>query len=82
MLNSNVTLEMLYNEVVELKSLLDKRPKETKELLTSKEVRELLSISNVTLHKWINEGRLISYKMHSKLYFKYSDLMAMPKQPK
>ncbi|MBN1134616.1 MAG: helix-turn-helix domain-containing protein [Methanosarcinaceae archaeon] len=42
--------------------------------LTRRQLSELLSVDLSTLHRWSKAGRLPSYRMGGKIYYKYSDL--------
>lgn len=46
-----------------------------KEVLTTKEVCELLQINRTTLWSWANKGIVTPYGMEKRRYFKYSELM-------
>lgn len=47
-----------------------------KDFLTRKETAEFFGVSVVTIHSWINEGLITSYKMGNRTYFKRSELVA------
>lgn len=50
-------------------------------LLNPSEVCDLLKISKPTLHNYLNAGRLISYGVGQKRYFRYSEVLkALEKQ--
>lgn len=44
------------------------------DILCSEEACKFLKVSKVTLHKWINDGRIKCYHLSSKMYFKKSEL--------
>lgn len=46
-----------------------------KELLTRKEIMELLGIASCTLYRWQTEGIVKPYKLGGKVYFKYSEIL-------
>lgn len=46
------------------------------ELLTRKQVLELLKISSVTLWKWQNSGRIYVYKFSNKCFYKKNELLS------
>lgn len=48
---------------------------ETEDLMTRKEVLELLQINASTLFHWQNKGRIKVYKFANKCYYKRSELM-------
>ncbi len=50
-----------------------KTKKQSKELLTFKEVVELLDISSSTLNNWKREGKLPYHKLNGRIYFKYNE---------
>ena len=61
--------------------LLDKHLKENKievktenKYLTRKDVAELLSVSCVTIHSWVNKGILKSYRVGNRVYFKSEEV--------
>jgi hypothetical protein len=49
---------------------------ENEDLLTRKQVLELLQINASTLWHWQNKGRITVYKFANKSYYKRSELMA------
>mgnify|MGYP006125710871 CR=1 FL=1 len=65
------------NEAIieELSKQLGETQNQEKEILTRKEVKELLGISYPCLYDWINNGYLKPYKMGNRAYFKYSEVM-------
>ena len=44
------------------------------ELLTREQAAKLLDVDLSTLHSWINKGKLISYGIGSRRYFKRSEI--------
>lgn len=50
------------------------QPKEPTEYLTRSEVAELLKIDLSTLHNWTRKGRLISYGIGSRIYYKRKEV--------
>lgn len=48
---------------------------ETEDLMTRKEVLDLLQINASTLFHWQNKGRIKVYKFANKCYYKRSELM-------
>jgi len=50
-------------------------PKEPDELLTSVQAAKVLQVSKVTLHKWKIEGKIKSYRIGSRIRFKYSEVL-------
>ena len=61
------------NEIL-LKEISDLRPPE-KEFLSRKETANFFGVSLVTIHSWVNEGLISSYKMGNRTYFRRSDLV-------
>lgn len=47
----------------------------SKEYLTTKEVLDLLKISNVTLHEWCKKGIISKSKVGSRLRFRYDEII-------
>lgn len=75
-------IQFINTSPTELADLIDKRVelhlielktnfsiKEPDEFLTRKETAELLKISLVCLHDWVNKGILKHYKLGNKTYF-------------
>jgi len=52
----------------------DFQPKEPTEYLTRPEVAEMLSINLSTLHNWVREGKLQSYAIGARVYFKRAEV--------
>ena len=52
-----------------------KQNPQKKELMSRRETSELLGVSLVTIHKWVNQGLLSCYKLGGKVYFKRSEVM-------
>ena len=48
---------------------------EFKEILTRKEVAELLSIDLSTLWSWTKTGKLKAYGIGNRVFYKYSEVM-------
>ncbi|MGB1104373.1 MAG: helix-turn-helix domain-containing protein [Crocinitomicaceae bacterium] len=46
-----------------------------KDFLTRKETSEFFSVSIVTIHNWVKEGIISSYKLGNRTYFKRSELV-------
>lgn len=44
-------------------------------LLTRDETCKLLKINSTTLWKWTKEGKLISYSIHNRIYYKKSEII-------
>lgn len=47
----------------------------SKEYLTTKEVLDLLKITNVTLHEWCSKGIISKSKVGSRLRFRYDEII-------
>jgi excisionase family DNA binding protein len=65
------------NEAIieELSKQLGETQNQEKEILTRKEVKELLGISYPCMYDWIDSGCLKPYKMGNRTYFKHSEVM-------
>lgn len=50
------------------------QPKEPTEYLTRSEVAELLKIDLSTVHNWTRKGRLTSYGIGSRIYYKRKEV--------
>lgn len=50
------------------------QPKEPTEYLTRSEVADLLKINLSTLHYWTRKGRLTSYGIGSRIYYKRKEV--------
>ena len=46
------------------------------EILTSKDVREMLCVSHTTLQRMRNRGDLTGYKLSGRVYYKRSEIMS------
>ena len=51
------------------------KPVSDLELLSIKQVCELLKISKVTLHKWKRQGKIPFHRLAGKVYFKKSEVL-------
>lgn len=77
---TKVIRDQFKHEFIQLKKELfnsdyvRKRGKQ-KEFISRKETAELLDISYVTTYDWTEKGILTPYKMNSKTYFKYSEII-------
>jgi predicted site-specific integrase-resolvase len=49
--------------------------KQHKEILTRKETAELLNINLSTLWSWSKAGKLTSYGLGNKVFYKYSEIL-------
>ena len=58
-----------------LSKQLGETQSQEKEILTRKEVADLLGISYPCMYDWIENGYLKPYKMGNRTYFKYSEVM-------
>ena len=67
-------IKNLVSQVVEETKNLSQEPKE-EELLTSKEVQKILKVTNSTMHRYINEGKLKPIRYGRKLLFKKSEII-------
>jgi excisionase family DNA binding protein len=50
------------------------RPKEPITFLTRNEVAEMLKVDISTVHNWVKKGKLISYSIGSRVYFKRDEV--------
>ena len=46
-----------------------------KDFLTRKETADFFGVSIVTIHNWVKEGIISSYKLGNRTYFKRSELV-------
>ena len=69
----NSILEGVKEQIGELKSSY--QPKSPEELLTRTETAELLKINISTLSYWTKQGKLKSYGIASRVYYKRSEIM-------
>ena len=56
------------------------KEKDDNELIKVKDVARLYGVSNVTIHRWKNEGFLIPYKISNKIYFKKNEVIEAMKK--
>ncbi|AWV96713.1 helix-turn-helix domain-containing protein [Arcticibacterium luteifluviistationis] len=54
---------------------------EAKELLSREETAKLLQINLSTLWSWTKKGKLTSYGIGSKVYYKYSEIINKSLRP-
>jgi excisionase family DNA binding protein len=76
-------LEQIQKDLQHILSLLSKVNVETEkqdDLLTRKDVCELLKIRLSTLHNWVKARRLKKYCIGGRVYFKYQDIMDLLKK--
>jgi predicted DNA-binding transcriptional regulator AlpA len=66
--------ESVKNELAVFKKELQAN-ESNEELLTRTEVCELLKIDSSTLWHWTNKGKVISYKICNRVYYKRSEIM-------
>lgn len=64
--------EGLQNQIKELQK--DFEPKQPTEFLTRNEVAELLKCDLSTLWSWVKKGKLLTYGISNRVYFKRSDI--------
>ena len=70
-LHSHLSKAILSN-VAQLKELFAKS--EYSELLTRKEVSKLLKVDVSTIYNWTKDGKLKSYGIKGRIYFKRSEI--------
>ena len=67
--------EILEGVKTYLQELLSQtKEKETSDLLTRQQVAEMLSIDLSTVHNWTKNGKLRSYGMGGRVYYKRSEI--------
>lgn len=75
-----VTPEQLQNEILkgvraELQELTKNlQPKEPSELLTRQEAASMLKVDLSTIHNWTKKGKLKSYMMVGRVYYKRDEI--------
>ena len=71
--------ELKKSIIPELREQLSKdfQPKEPTEYLTRSEVCQLLKIDLSSLHRWRKEGKIPSFGISNRVYFKRSDIDAI-----
>ena len=81
---SDLITELKNSLIPELKAQLSAQfqPKEPTEYLTRSEVCKLLKIDMSSLHRWRKEGKIPSYSMGNRVYFKRSEVDAIINQNK
>ncbi len=65
-------LDGLKNHLQDL--LFHQKEKDTSDYLTRQEVAKMLSIDLSTLHNWTKKGKLISYGIGNRVYYKQSEV--------
>lgn len=65
----------IINEALLSNNSIIAEPKEPDELLTSIQAAKILQVSKVTLHKWKLEGKIKSYRIGSRIRFKYAEVL-------
>ncbi len=73
---SNIIRASVKEELQHLKTVKTNKEENDEELLSRKEVLELLGISSVTLWNYQNSGRISVYKYINKSFYKKSELLA------
>lgn len=74
------TPQQLRNDIInDVKALISElktsfKPRTPEELLTRTETAKLLKINLSTLYKWTKKGRLKSYGISGKVYYKRSEV--------
>ena len=81
---TDLITELKNSLIPELKAQLSAQfqPKEPTEYLTRSEVCKLLKIDMSSLHRWRKEGKIPSYSMGNRVYFKRSEVDAIINQNK
>lgn len=57
------------------------QPTNDETLLKRKDVAKLFHVSLVTLNQWMKEGRVPYHRIHSRIFFKQSEVMALLANP-
>lgn len=72
----NEAVNVAFNQNVQnLIQSISEPPAVKKDFLTRKETAEFFGVSFPTIHLWINDGLISSYKMGNRTYFKRSELI-------
>ncbi len=77
-----LTPEELQNEIIQgVKKELDQikkdfQPKNPTQYLTRSEVADMLKIDLSTVHNWTKRGKLVSYGIGSRVYYKRAEVEA------
>ena len=81
---SDLISELKNSLIPELKAQLSAQfqPTEPTEYLTRSEVCKLLKIDMSSLHRWRKEGKIPSYSMGNRVYFKRSEVEQIINQNK
>ena len=75
-----ITPEQLQEAIISgVKVEIDKlqeqfQPKEPEELMTRNEVRNFFKVDLSTVHNWTKKGKLISYGLGHRIYYKRSEV--------
>lgn len=79
---NQITPEQLEKQIIDgvknqLNALIEHfQPKEPTEYLTRHEVANLLKVDISTVHNWTKNGKLTSYNMVGRVYYKRSEIEA------
>jgi excisionase family DNA binding protein len=75
-----ITPDELQQEIISgMRAEIDKlkkefQPKEPTEYLTRQQVKELLNVDISTIHNWTKRGKLKSYGLGNRVYYKRSEV--------
>jgi len=69
----NAIIEEINQKFEELKTSF--QPKEPTELLTRSETSKLLKVNLTTLWNWTKQGKLVSYSIGNRVYYKRSEVL-------
>ena len=69
----NAIIEGMNQKLEELKTSF--QPKEPTELLTRSECSKILKINLTTLWNWTKQGKLVSYSISGRVYYKRSEVL-------
>lgn len=75
----NVEPQQIINPLMDLKKQIEDlkkylQPKEPTEYLTRNEVADLLKVNLSTIHNYTKQGKLLSYGIGSRVYYKRQEI--------
>lgn len=75
------TLDILMSEIASIKEMLSQKTKQedSEELISRKEAKELLGVTDVTIWNWSKQGKLKTYKIGGKVFLFRSEVMELVK---
>lgn len=72
---SNLIKDSVDEVISNLHPSFIKEDEDVDELLTRKQVLEMLKISSVTLWNWQKSGKIIVHGIHNRRYYKHSEII-------